>query len=308
MSDPIPAQPLTATTLVDPHVVARLGRLEVRPLGPVSGSYSGMHKSPHRGSSVEFAEYRKYAPGDDPKHIDWRVYAKTDRFYIKEFEADTNLRCHLVLDGSGSMAFGSAAAAGGNNKFDYARRMAATLAHLLTLQGDAVGLQCFDQKLRHDLPARASPRHFRQVLDVLAGAQAKGATDLPGVLHDLAESVRQRALMVVFSDLFTDVRPLLDAFQHMRFRHHDLVVFHLLDPQELSFDFDRTVRFADLESPLSVVSEPAAIRDLYLRELNAYLEEVRRGCLEQRVDYHRVDTSRPYDAVLSDFLLKRQGR
>ncbi len=304
MSDPIPTEPLTPATLVEPRVIARLGGLEIRPRGPVTGSYSGMHKSPHRGSSVEFAEYRKYVAGDDPKNIDWKVYAKTDRFYIKEFEADTNLRCHLVLDASGSMAFGSR----GAPKFDYARRMAATLSNILTLQGDATGLQCFDDKVRHDLPARASPRHFRAVLEILAKAEAKGVTDLPGVLHDLAESIRQRAMIVVFSDLFTDVKPLLDSFQHMRFRQHDLVVFHLMDPQELAFDFDRTVRFVDLESPLAVVSEPAAVRELYLKEVAAYLEQVRKGCLEYRVDYHLVDTSRPYDAVLSDFLLKRQGR
>lgn len=299
-----PSAALTAANLVDPHVVARLSRLEIRPTGPVTGSYTGMHKSPHRGSSVEFAEYRKYAPGDEPKHIDWRVFAKTDRFYVKEFEADTNLRCHLVLDASGSMAFGSR----GTAKFDYARRMAATLAHLLTLQGDAVGLQCFDAKLRQDLPARNSPRHFRQVLDTMAGAKASGETDLPKVLHDLAEGVSRRAMIIVFSDLFTDLEPLLSAFQHMRFRQHDLAVFHLMDPQELAFDFDRTTRFADLESNASLVAEPAAIRDLYLREINAWLGNVRTGCLSSKVDYHFVDTARPYDAVLSDFLLKRRGK
>jgi uncharacterized protein (DUF58 family) len=209
-----------------------------------------------------------------------------------------------VLDASGSMGFGSR----GTPKFDYARRMAATLAHLLTLQGDAVGLQCFDSKLRQDLPARNSPRHFRQVLDTMVAAKASGETDLPKVLHDMAEAVSRRAMIIVFSDLFTDLEPLLSAFQHMRFRQHDLAVFHLMDPQELAFDFDRTTRFADLESNASLVAEPAAIRDLYLREINGWLGELRVGCLGSKVDYHFVDTARPYDAVLSDFLLKRRGK
>ena len=285
-------------------VVAKLARLEVRARGVVEGSYSGMHKSPHRGSSVEFAEYRKYAPGDDIKNIDWRVFAKTDRFYIKEFEADTNLRCHLVLDASGSMGFGSK----GVTKFDYARKMAATLAYMLARQGDAIGLQCFDDKLRHDLPAKSSPRHFRSVLDMLTGSKPRGETQITKVLHDLAEAIPQRAMVVVFSDFFTDVPALLDSFQHMRFRKHDLAVFHLLDPQELAFEFDRSIRFADLESANAIVAEPAAIRDAYLREINAYLEDMRRGCLECRVDYQRVETSRPCEAALSEFLLKRQTK
>ena len=169
-------------------------------------------------------------------------------------------------------------------------------------------MQCFDEKLRQDLPAKASPKHFRSVLDTLAQAKPRGTTQVTGVLHDLAEAIPRRALVIVFSDFFTDVPALLDSFQHMRFRKHDLAVFHLIDPQETSFEFDRSIRFADLESDNAVVAEPAAIRDAYLREINAYLDDMRRGCLESHVDYQRVDTSLPYAAALTEFLLKRQTK
>ena len=288
-------------SLTDPMVLAKLSRLEVRARGVVEGSFSGMHKSPHRGSSVEFAEYRKYVPGDDIKHVDWKVFAKTDRFYIKEFEADTNLRCHLVVDRSASMGYGSV----GLSKYEYARKMAATLAQILVQQGDAVGLQCFDERVSDDLPARASPRHLHNVFDILKKGSPEGRTEIIGVLHALAEKIRRRAMIVVFSDFFTETDELLDCFQHMKFRKHDLAVFHLMDPEELEFGFDRSVKFVDMESSVSVVTEPAVMRNAYMRELGKYLDEMRRGCLEFHVDYRMVNISTPYDAVLMNFLLAR---
>ena len=291
-------------SFLEPKVLARLERLPVCARTLVEGTYTGRHKSPHRGASVEFAQYRKYAPGDDVKSVDWRVYGRTDRFYVKEFEADTNLRCHLVLDCSGSMGF--AGREGGITKFDYARRLAATLAHLLSQQGDAVGLHAFNHGVVHDIPPRTNPRHLGAIYDTLETATPAGETAVVKILHDLAESIRRRAMVVVFSDLFTEPRPLLDCFEHLVFRKHDLAVFHVLDPQELTFDLARPSRLVCMESRQSLFTDPAAMRDRYLACLHAYLAELRRGCLEFNVDYRLADTAKPYEELLAAFLLARQ--
>lgn len=272
----------------------------------VEGTYTGRHKSPHRGASVEFAQYRKYVPGDDIKSVDWRVYGRTDRFYIKEFEADTNLRCHLILDCSGSMGF--AGAAGGLTKFDYARRLAGTLAHLLSQQGDAVGLHCFNQGVVHDIPPRTNPKHLRAIYDTLESVVPAGETAVIRILHDLAENIRRRAMVVVFSDLFTEPTPLLDCFEHLVFRKHDLAVFHILDPQELTFDLERPSRLVCMESRQSLFTDPAVMREHYLKCLHTYLAQLRGGCLEFNVDYHLADTAKSYEDLLAAFLLARLHR
>jgi len=294
----------TQRDFLDPHVLARLSRLSLHARTLVEGSFSGKHKSPHRGASVEFSQYRKYVPGDDIKNVDWRVYGRSDRFYIKEFEADTNLRCYLVLDSSGSMAF----AGDGTTKFEYAKRIVATLAHLLIRQGDAVGVQCFNDRVIRDIPPRTNAKHLHSVYDVLQTMRPEGRTDVVTVLHDLAEKIRRRALVVVLSDFFTDTGPLLDCFQHLVFRKHDVAVFHVIDPAESRFSVNRPVRFMDMEGPATVVTDPASIRDEYLRCFRAYTEQMRRGCLEFGVDYRLADTGTSYEAVLSEFLLDRMRR
>jgi uncharacterized protein (DUF58 family) len=268
---------------------------------PMEGHVSGHHKSPHRGSSVEFAEYRNYTPGDDIRRLDWRVFGRTDRFYMKEFEADTNLRCYLVLDCSGSMAFG----AEGATKLDYARRLLATLGYLLVQQGDAAGLVCVGTSGARDIPPRRTPSHLRLILDTLEGIRAAGTTQLIPALHDLAEKARRRALVVVASDCFVDVEGLMGAFQHLRFQKHDLAVWQVLSEPELEFPFDRPLRFLDLEGPGAVVTEPAMIRAEYLRCLTAHLERLRRGCNELRADYRQVRIEQSYERVLADFLVER---
>ena len=205
-------------------------RAQVHARLPMSGNMSGQHKSPHKGSSVEFAEYRKYVPGDDVRLLDWRVYARTDRFYLKEFEADTNLRAWFVLDCSASMSYGSK----GESKLEYARRLAATLAYMLMQQGDAVGLTCFAEKSFLDIPARRNAAHLGNIFDGLGKLKARGETSVAPALHALAERIPQRGLVLIFSDFFTPVRDLLPCFQHLRFRKHDLAVFHLLDRTELT--------------------------------------------------------------------------
>jgi len=287
--------------LLDPEVLARLMAQPLMSRFPMEGSISGQHKSPHRGSSVEFAEYRNYVPGDDIRRLDWRVFGRTDRFYLKEFEAETNLRCYLVLDCSGSMQFDG----GHGSKLQYARKLIATLAYLVIHQGDAAGLVCAREEGVIEIPPRRTPTHLQLMTDTLLETKAAGATNLPSVLHDLAEKIRPRALVIVMSDLFHEPEEILGAFQHLRFKKHDLAVFHLLDPVEVKFEFDRPVRFVDLESSASIVTEPAIIRDQYLAELNRFLELIRAGCNEFKADYKRVQTDESYEKALADFLVER---
>jgi uncharacterized protein (DUF58 family) len=268
---------------------------------PMQGSVSGRHPSPHRGSSVEFAEYRKYVPGDDLRRLDWRAYGRSDRFFVKEFEADTNLRCCVVVDTSGSMAFGS----GGLSKLEYARRIAGALGHLALLQGDAVGLACVAQGITRNIPPRRNPSHLMAVFDVLEQARPEGQTQLVPVLHELAETISQRALVVIISDLFVEPDELRGCFQHLRFRKHDTAIFHLLDAQELAFDFRRPMRFLDMEGGPSIFAEPNEIADRYHKAVSGYLEGLQQVVLESAVDYRRVTLDENYEQVLIRFLVGR---
>ena len=272
------------------------------------GSVSGRHASPHRGSSVEFAEYRKYVPGDDLRRLDWRAFGRSDRFYVKEYEADTNLRLVIVLDTSGSMGFASPRPVTGPQplaKIDYARRICGALGYLASQQGDAVGISCAATEILQTLPPRRSAAHLRQVFDVIEEARPQGTTKLPDVLHELAETIRQRALVVIVSDLFVDPAELASAFGHLRFRRHDVGVFHLLDPQEMGFTFQRPTRFMDLEGGGSIFADPIEIADRYHRAVATYLDTIRQLVLEVGIDYHRVLTDEPYEQVLARFLVGR---
>ena len=297
-------------SFLDPAVLARLAGVPLLARKPMVGSVSGRHASPHRGSSVEFAEYRKYVPGDDLRRLDWRAYGRSDRFYVKEYEADTNLRLFLVLDTSGSMAFGSVkpATVPGEQllpKLDYARRICGGLGYLASQQGDAVGIACAAGGIVRSLPPRRSPAHLRLVFDVLEEARPEVPSRLPDVLHELAETTRQRALVVIVSDLFMPPADLASAFGHLRFRRHDVAVFHLLDTQELAFTFQRPTRFLDLEGGGTIFADPLEIADRYHQAVAAYLQELKGIVLEAGVDYQRVVTDDAYDRVLARFLVGR---
>ena len=295
-------------SFLEPAVLARLAGVPLLARRPMVGGVSGRHASPHRGSSVEFAEYRKYVPGDDLRRLDWRAFGRSDRFYVKEYEADTNLRLVIVLDTSGSMGFASPRPATGHQplaKIDYARRICGALGYLASQQGDAVGISCAAAEILQTLPPRRSAAHLRQVFDVIEEARPQGTTKLPDVLHELAETIRQRALVVIVSDLFVDPAELASAFGHLRFRRHDVGVFHLLDPQEMGFTFQRPTRFMDLEGGGSIFADPIEIADRYHRAVATYLDTIRQLVLEVGIDYHRVLTDEPYEQVLARFLVGR---
>lgn len=286
---------------LDMQVLSRLAGMPLFARRPMQGNISGRHPSPHRGASIEFAEYRKYVPGDDLRRLDWRAFGRSDRYYVKEFEADTNLRCCLVLDTSGSMGFGSA----GETKLQYARKIAATLSYLAIQQGDAVGLSCVAGGIVKSIPPRRNPAHLSVIFDTLEQAACDGETELIPVLHELAETIRQRALIVVISDFFVDPEKLRGCFEHLRFRKHDLAAFHLLDPLELSFKIQRPTRFLDMEGGTAVFAEPNAIADRYQTALQEYLDGLQRVVLETGVDYHRAQIDEAFDQVLMRFLISR---
>ena len=287
--------------LIDPKVVAQLAAQPLVARFAMEGSVSGMHRSPHRGSSVEFAEYRQYVPGDDLRRLDWRVLGRTDRYYLKEFEAETNLRCYFVLDCSGSMNFKS----GETSKLDYAVKMIAHLAYQIIRQGDAAGLVTVGPKIITELPPKRTPSHLQLMMNLLKEVKGKGETGLPETLHELAEKAKRRALVIIFSDCFTDIEPLMSGLQHLRFQKHDVAVFHMLDRQEVDFDFDRPIRFADLESSFSMVTEPAMVRDAYLDQFRQFQSALQKGCHECNSDYREVMTTQPFDKILADFLIDR---
>ncbi len=289
------------TTLLDADVLSRLAGVPLFARRPMQGTVSGRHASPHRGSSVEFAEYRKYVPGDDLRRLDWRAFGRSDRFYVKEFEADTNLRCCFVLDTSGSMGFGST----GTTKLDYARRVVATLGYLASQQGDAVGLACVAKGIVHNLPPKRNAAHLRLALEMLEQARPQGETQLVEVLHELAETIRQRALVIIVSDLFVEPAILNSCFQHLRFSRHDVAIFHLLDPLELEFQFRRPMRFLDMEGGPSIFAEPNEIADRYHRALQQYLHQLKNVVLESAVDYHLVRIDEDYEQALLRFLINR---
>ena len=292
-------------SFLNAQVLSRLAGLPLLARRPMQGNVSGRHASPHRGSSMEFAEYRKYVPGDDLRRLDWRAYGRSDRFYIKEFEADTNLRCCFVLDTSGSMGFGTK----GITKLDYARRIAATLGYLAGEQGDAVGLACVAEGIVQNVPPRRSPAHLRLVFDLLEQAKPQGETQLANVLHELAETIQQRALIVIISDLFLEPAVLGHCFQHLRFRKHDVAAFHLLDPLELEFVFRRPMRFLDMEGGPAIFADPSDIARRYQQALETYLAGLKQVVLESAIDYHRVTIDEDYEKVLIRFLISRaQGR
>lgn len=257
-----------------------------------------------KGSALEFAQYRKYVPGDDTRRLDWRTWGRTDRYYIKEFEADTNLRLCFIVDTSGSMAYGEE----GNTRLDYARRIAGTLAYLAAQQGDAVGLYSGSKHFEHEIPAKRGPIHLGIIFDQLGQLNADGESGLVSSIHEAAEKISQRALVVIVSDLLFEPEPLREALQHLRFRKHDVALFHLLDRQEVDFDFDRPTRFVDLEGGPSLLADPSLIDRRYREAVTSYFTTIDEIMNHSVIDYHRILLDEPYEPVLARFLMGRNPK
>jgi uncharacterized protein (DUF58 family) len=289
---------------LDPGVLARIGSLELRARTIVEGFLSGLHRSPLRGFSVEFAEYRPYLPGDDLSTMDWKVFARTDRHYVKKFEEETNLRGYLVLDVSASMSYGS----GAMTKLEYGSCLAASLAYLMNRQRDAAGLVTFDDQIRHVTAPSIRPGHLRSLLVTLDRLEPGARTDAGRPLHQLADAIAKRGLVVLISDLLDDPARVIDGLKHFRFRGSDVLVFHVLDHAERTFPFERPVRFRDLESGEEVAVAPDAARERYLSEVEALTSAYRRELRLAGMDYTLLDTSEPLDVGLLSYLAVRGRR
>lgn len=284
-----------------PEAIKRITRLDLRARHIVEGFLSGTHRSPYFGQSVEFAEHREYTPGDDLRHIDWKVWAKQDRYYVKRYEEETNLRSTLLVDVSGSMRYGS----GAMTKYEYACTLAVSLAYLLLRQQDAVGCIAFDESARTVVPLRTKRNHLQSLIAALDVSEPKQKTDIQRILRQVAESYPRRGVVMLFSDLLTHRPSLFKGLQLLRQRGHDVMVFHVLDDDELDFPFNGPTRFEGLEVAEHITCNPRALREGYLTALGAFLEEVRRGCTRHMIDYTLVRTSDPLDAALAAFLSYR---
>ena len=292
----------TELRFLDPAVLARLGTLELKARTVVEGFLSGLHRSPFKGFSVEFAEYRQYMPGDDLSSIDWKVYARSDRHYVKKFEEETNLDCHVMLDVSGSMGYGSR----GLTKFEYAQCLAASLGYLMTRQRDAVGLTAFDDRIVAMLPASARPGHLRALLVTLERLAIGQRTNVSKPMHQLASSIAKRGMVVLISDLLDEPDEVVRGLKHFQFRGTDVVVFHVLDPHELEFPFDRATRFEDIETEAEVTAVPSVVRQHYLEAMQGLIERYKRELGSAGIDYHLFTTADPLELALMQYLSTRE--
>lgn len=291
---------------LDPRTLAKLQGLQLRARHIVEGFVSGLHRSPYHGFSIEFAEHREYVPGDDLRFVDWKVFGRTDRFYLKQYEDETNLILYLVLDTSESMQYRGPDAA--LSKLDYARCVAASLAWLVLMQQDAVGLVTFDSQVRSLVKPSSSPAHLQQLISIMEGPPSGKKTSTGPIFHELAERFTKRGVVLILSDLFDNVDAMLAGLKHFHHRRHDVIVMHTLDAAELDFPFRGPTMFQGLEEYPQVLADPDALRKAYLREFNAYLQNVQRGCRNHNLDYRQLVTDRPLDVVLSSYLAQRMAR
>ncbi len=304
----LPAQPVEkaarASQYFDPAVLSKLDNLFFRARTVVEGFMSGLHSSPYVGFSVEFYEHREYSPGDDIRHIDWKAYGKFDRYYIKEHEEETNLRCQILLDCSASMGYRS----DGVSKFEYGCYLAASLAYLLLRQQDAVGLVVFADDVRLTYPARSHLGHIRELTEKLEGISPWGQTAIGNVLPKVLGAMKKRGVLVVISDFFDSPEAVMTALKQMRYKGNEVVAFHVLDPDELEFPFKGLTIFRDMEEDRRTLVDPFSLKDEYLREMHAFLRQMERTCRAHEIDYALFDTRTPLDRALVRFLARRKAR
>lgn len=295
----------TVEKYLKPEVIRQISRLDLRAQFIVKGFLQGMHASPFHGFSVEFSEHRKYTQGDDPDDIDWLVYAKTDKYYVKKFEAETNITGYLVMDLSKSMGYTYRQTL---TKFEYGICLAAALCYLMVHQQDPVGLITFDEQIRQSLPAKSKRTQIAHVLSLLAKLQPTGKTDIARSLVQIAAMLKQRSLVMLFSDLLTDPEPVLQALRRLRHRGHDVILFHILDDAEVRFPFDGMIEFEEPETAAKIQVDADNFRSDYLNEVQAFCDLYRRHCFQAGIDYVQLDTSMQFDRALTEYLVQRQHR
>lgn len=295
------SQHLPNLNYLDPELLQKLGDLELIAREVVEGLRAGSHRSPLKGFSTEFAHHRQYAPGDAIRDLDWRVYGRTERYYTKLYEAETNFDCHILMDASSSMTYGS----GKVSKLEYSKYLAAALSYLILNQRDSVGLSVFDSEMRAHLPPRSALSIILEIEKILKEITPTPKTSIAEQLNNIALQIKRRSFVILISDLFSDVGDIMRGLQRLRYGGHNVIVFHTFDPHELKFPFKGTWQFDGLEGEEELITQPERIREDYLTNLNAYLEELQSGCIGSGVDYTLVDTSRPLDSLLSEFLETR---
>jgi len=298
----MPSKETKLTEFLKPDVVSRLANMDLRARLIVEGFIAGLHRSPYHGFSVEFAEYRQYNAGESTRNVDWKIFAKTDRYYVKVFEDETNLRATLLLDRSASMDFTS----GTVTKLRYATLLGAALSYLMIMQRDAVGLAVFDEKINTLIPHRSSKHHLLHLLRTLDEVEPGARTRIASTLHETAERIKRRGLVILFSDLFDDPEAILNGLKHFRHRGHEMVLFHVLDPIELSLDYGGEVEFVDKETGEKLRTQPWFLKKEYRRTVREWIAWLERGCKESAIDYNLVTTETPFDQALVSYLNKRR--
>ena len=288
--------------ILTPDIISRLNNLSLKARFVVEGFIVGLHKSPYHGFSVEFSEHRAYGAGDEIRHVDWKLWGKTDRFFIKQFEEETNLKSYLLVDQSLSMTYKSKKM----TKLEYAQILAASLGYLMLKQQDAVGLTLFDDRIRVNIPARSKRSHLNIILSQMQNITAGPETTIAPVLHKTAEAIKKRGLIILISDLFDDPDKVLSGLQHFRYKGHEVIVFHVLDPQELTLDFTQRTRFRDMESGEEIVTDPWHIQSDYQKSMEQFCDYIKSNCRQKNIDYVQLSTDFPLDMALSEYLIKRK--
>jgi uncharacterized protein (DUF58 family) len=291
---------------LDPTTLAELQGLELKARKIVEGYVSGLHKSPYHGFSIEFAEHREYVPGDDLRYVDWKVFGKSDRFYLKQYEEETNFACYFLLDTSESMRYRSEQVP--VSKLEYGRYVSAALAYLILKQQDAVGLATYDNTVRNFVRAGSHPSHLKQLCHVMELAGAQGESSMGPIFHDLAERIKKRGLVVILSDLFDDVSSLLLGLKHLHHRRHEVLVLQIIDPAEQDFPFQDPTLFKGLEGLPQQMTDPRSLRQAYQREFENFLKDIRKGCRDLHMDHVLLRTDQPLDSALRSFLTSRATR
>ena len=286
---------------LNPSFINKIDNLSLRAKLVVEGFIIGMHKSPYHGFSVEFSEHRPYGFGDEIKYIDWKLWGKTDRFYIKQFEEETNLSCHLILDKSLSMDYGSNKL----TKFEYSKSICAALSYLMIKQQDAVGLTTFDKKINTTIKPKSKISHLNLLLKTMHNSSTGGETNISSLLHGLAESINKKGLIILISDLLDDEHKVMESLRHFRYKGHEIIVFHIVDPKEKDLDFNQNMNFIDLESNYNIIADSRLVKENYNKAFKKFSDYYKNECLRDKIDYNLVSTSESLDKTLLQYLIKR---